>query len=247
MEAKKRWFEEWFDSPYYHLLYNSRDEKEAASFIDKLLHYLHPPAGAVMLDVACGKGRHAKQLADDGYDVTGIDLSPASILAARQMETETLHFFQHDMRLPFWINYYDFAFNFFTSFGYFDTELNNENALHNMMLALKPGGKLVLDYLNSSYTREHLVPCEQRQIGSVHFDIERVYQDRRFLKQIRITDAAKNVQQTFTESVRAYTLEDFKGMFARHRLQMEEVFGDYLFNRYDERMSPRLILIAKKS
>ncbi len=60
MEVPKQWFKDWFNSPYYHLLYSNRDEREAAAFIDKLVDYLRPAPGALMLDVACGRGRHAK-------------------------------------------------------------------------------------------------------------------------------------------------------------------------------------------
>src|SRR5688572_24580227 len=112
---ERNWFKEWFNSPYYHLLYNHRDDKEAITFINQLIKYLAPPVGSRMLDVACGKGRHSKALAEMGFDVTGIDLSFESINEALEFADENLHFFQHDMRLPFWINYFDYAFNFFTS------------------------------------------------------------------------------------------------------------------------------------
>ena len=117
----KAWYKDWFNSHYYHLLYQHRDEEEALLFINRLIQYLQPPKGSTMVDVACGKGRHSKALADMGFDVTGIDLSAASIEEAKQDEDEHLHFYQHDMRLPFWINYYHYAFNFFTSFGYFSS------------------------------------------------------------------------------------------------------------------------------
>ena len=78
------WFHDWFNSPYYHLLYRHRDEQEAAAFIERLIGHLQPPPGSRMLDVACGKGRHAVQLARHGFEVTGIDLSEESIAFAQQ-------------------------------------------------------------------------------------------------------------------------------------------------------------------
>jgi ubiquinone/menaquinone biosynthesis C-methylase UbiE len=115
------WYKGWFNSPYYHKLYFDRDEEEAGAFIKKLVEHLNPPPGALMLDVACGKGRHAKMLASLGFRVTGLDISPASIDEALKFQTEYLEFHVHDMRLPFHGNYFDYAFNFFTSFGYFKT------------------------------------------------------------------------------------------------------------------------------
>lgn len=247
MEAEKLWFKDWFNSPYYHLLYDNRDEREAAAFIDKLLAYLQPPPGALMLDVACGKGRHAKYLADKGYNVTGIDLSIESINAAKKLENDHLSFFQHDMRLPFRINYFDVVYNFFTSFGYFDTRRDNDNALRTLKHALKPGGKLVLDYLNSKYVAAHLVKDEVKEKGAVVFDIRREMKGKKFLKQINILDKEKLRRATFTESVNAFTREDFEEMFARQGLVITEIFGDYHFNSYDELRSPRLIIVATKS
>src|SRR5674476_339580 len=79
MTETQPWFKEWFNSPYYHQLYFKRDEAEAAGFLNKLIAYLNPKPGSLMLDIACGKGRHSIQLASKGFDVTGIDLSEDSI------------------------------------------------------------------------------------------------------------------------------------------------------------------------
>lgn len=246
MEAEKYWYKDWFNSPYYHLLYNNRDEREAAAFIDKLLAYLQPPADAAMLDVACGKGRHSKYLADKGYEVTGIDLSIESINAARKLENDHLSFFQHDMRLPFRVNYFDVVFNFFTSFGYFDTQRENDNALRTIRNALKPGGKLVLDYLNSRYVADHLVYDEVKEKENVVFDIQREYKEHKFLKHINILDREKMQRAEFSESVTAFTREDFQEMFDRQGLEITDTFGDYHFNSFDAARSTRLIIVATK-
>ena len=84
---KDVWFKNWFNSPYYHKLYSHRDEAEAEIFINNLVQLLHPPAGAKMLDVACGKGRHSMHLANMHFDVTGIDLSSESIAEAMLNKT----------------------------------------------------------------------------------------------------------------------------------------------------------------
>jgi len=241
-----QWFKNWFNSPYYQLLYENRDEKEAAAFLDKLIDYLQPLPGSLMLDVACGRGRHSKYLSDKGFDVTGIDLSEENIRTARAMENDQLHFFQHDMRLPFWINYFDCAFNFFTSFGYFNSLRENNNALRTIAQSLKPGGKLVLDYLNSAFVEAHLVNSEVKEKGGVVFDIHRSMAEGRFIKEINILDKDKMFRETFTERVNAFRKEDFQSMFLRQGLTILDIFGDYHFNVYDEKSSPRLILVAQK-
>src|SRR5215471_16353092 len=102
------WFKIWFDSPYYHKLYTHRSEEEARDFIDELIPVLHPESNARMLDVGCGAGRHCKQLAAKGFDVTGIDLALSSIRQAKKYETASLRFFQHDMRQPLVKNRFDY-------------------------------------------------------------------------------------------------------------------------------------------
>ncbi len=199
-----------------------------------------------MLDVACGRGRHAKFLADKGFNVTGIDLSEESIAAARKLENDHLSFFQHDMRLPFRINYFDLVFNFFTSFGYFETRHENDNALRTLANSLKPGGKLVLDYLNSVYAAAHLVENEVKELDHVVFDIHREMEGGKFLKKIHILDKKQLLRASFAESVSAFRRKDFEEMFALQGLQITDVFGDYHFNIFDEEHSPRLILIAQK-
>ena len=244
---QKSWFKEWFNSHYYHLLYQHRDDQEALNFIQKLISHLQPKQGSAMLDVACGKGRHSKALADMGYDVTGIDLSEESIAEAKSDESDSLHFYQHDMRLPFWINYYDFAFNFFTSFGYFRTRREHDNAIRTIAQSLKPGGLFVIDFLNV-----HFAECNQEKMTTqtaedVSFHISKWNDDMHFYKQIQITDANnKNPKHLYTEKVAKFSLDDFTEMLAYQQLQVKEVFGDYQLGKYDLHHSPRLIIIAKK-
>jgi SAM-dependent methyltransferase len=243
---QQTWFKDWFNSPYYHQLYFKRDEKEAAAFIDKLIDYLKPTAGATMLDVACGKGRHSIQLAGKGYDVTGIDLSEESIEEALQHESDNLHFYRHDMRLPFRINYFDYAFNFFTSFGYFKTRREHDNAVRTIAQSIKGYGYFVMDYLNVHYAEDHLVHQSEKEIDGVNFILTKWYDETHFYKKIIVEDEAHGEPLIFTEKVAKFSLGDFTEMFAYQGLQIQEVFGDYTFSNYDIKTSPRLIMIAQK-
>lgn len=244
--ADKPWFKDWFNSPYYHLLYQHRDDSEAMAFISRIISVLHPPKGATMLDVACGKGRHSKALADMGYDVTGIDLSSESIAEAKKYESDNLHFFEHDMRLPFRINYFDHAFNLFTSFGYFRTDREHNNAIRTIANSLKNGGTFVIDYLNVHYTEDRLKKVEVKMIGDVAFHISRWHDEKHIYKQIQVEDKGQPLHHLYTEKVAKFSLGDFTEMLAYHNMQIQEVFGDYELGRYDIRNSPRMIIMAKK-
>jgi SAM-dependent methyltransferase len=241
------WYKDWFNSPYYHLLYNNRDEDEAQAFLERLIAHLQPAKAATMLDVACGKGRHSKALADMGFDVTGIDLSQSSIAAAKLDETESLHFYEHDMRLPFWINYFDFAFNFFTSFGYFKTEREHNNALRTIAQSLRKDGLFVIDYLNVHYTEDRMQKSFTKTFDDITFHVSKWHDDDHFFKQIQVTDATNVLPKHLsTEKVAKFNLGDFTDMLAYQKMQVQDVFGDYQLGSYDIKKSPRMIIIAKK-
>ncbi len=244
--AAQPWFRDWFNSPYYHLLYFDRNEAEAKAFIARLISRLHPAPGAAMLDIACGRGRHAAALADMGFDVTGIDISPAMIAEARTLERPNLQFFVHDMRLPFRVNYFDYAFNFFTSFGYFNTRREHEDALRTIANALKPGGTLVIDYLNTRFVEAHLVPRETREVDGVAFHITRWMDEQFFYKKIEIEDDRLQEPIEHTEKVSKFTLGDFTEMFAYQGIQLQEIFGDYQLGPYQLHDSRRLVMIGRK-
>ncbi len=245
--ADKSWYTDWFNSPYYHRLYFERDEKEAEAFIHQLAKRLQLAEGCRVLDVACGKGRHGRILASSGFDVTGIDLAPSSIAWAKQSENERLHFFIHDMRLPFYSNYFDYAFNFFTSFGYFKTRREHDAAIRTIANSLKPGGALVIDYLNVHFAEEHLVRNEVKEIDGTIYEIHRWDDDTHFYKRITITDPALLKPAEHTEKVAKFSLGDFTDMLGYQGLQVQEIYGDYLFNDYDTRKTPRLIIVARKT
>lgn len=245
--AEKSWYEQWFDSPFYHRLYFERDETEAAAFIHKLLKHLAPPAQSRMLDVACGRGRHSKILASSGYMVTGIDLSPDSIAYAKRFQTKELGFYVHDIRRPFYINYFDYAFNFFTSFGYFKTRREHDDAMRTVVKSLKPHGLFVIDYLNVHYSEDRLVHDEIKKIETTTYKIHRWDDETHFYKKIIVEDPSLVKPLEFTEQVAKFSLGDFNDMLSFQGMQVKEVFGDYSLNAYDVKKTPRLIIIAKKN
>ena len=240
----KKWFHNWFNSPYYHILYKKRDEEEAEHFIDNLCSYLKPPAEARMLDIACGRGRHAIYLNKKEYDVTGIDLSFGSINFAQQLENKKLHFLVHDMRYPFYINYFDFAFNLFTSFGYFDTDREHINALKSFKKSLKKDGILVLDYMNSQKIINHLVERETKEIDNVTFHISRMVENGKIVKTIDFEHKKKSYY--FKEEVKDYKLADFKRLYDEAGLSIKAIFGDYELRDFNIDQSDRLIFICQK-
>jgi SAM-dependent methyltransferase len=241
------WFATWFDSAHYHTLYADRDETEAAGFVDALTRRLRPAGGARALDVGCGAGRHARQLASHGFRVTGIDLAAGSIAQAKRSERPGLRFVRHDMRVPFGPEAFDFVFNFFTSFGYFDGLAEHLTVIGNMTRALKTGGTLVLDYVNVRDAERRLTPNEVKTIDGTMYQLTRWSDADHFYKRIAIDDGRGGAPLDYVERVAKFSLQDFRHMFAVYGLRIDDVYGDYRLGPYDVGASPRLILVAKKT
>jgi len=238
------WFANWFDSPYYHILYKNRDEREAKVFIDKLIDYLQIPEGSKLIDIACGKGRHAKYFEQKGMDVVGVDLSLNSINTAKKDENKNLQFSVHDMRENYQEETFDVVTNLFTSFGYFEDNKDEQKAINAMASNLKEEGLLIIDFMNAKKVIDHLVLNEQKTIDGIQFEITRQVKDGYILKDIRITDGEE--QQQFQEKVKAITLADYSEFITNAGLKIIDIFGNYKLDNFDEEISDRLILICKK-
>lgn len=260
---KREWFASWFDSPYYHILYQNHNEQSAKDFIDNLFKKLtpqypnssglQPMSSYKILDLACGKGRHSRYMASKGYVVTGIDLSENSIQFARQFESDNLSFFQHDMRKPFRVNYFDYIFNIFTSFGYFDNEADNLTALKRVAEGMKPNGTFILDYFNTNWVQHTMVPKYTQTAAGIVFHIKKHIENGHIYKTIEFEAESSNsdnivlTKYKFQEKVRLFTLNDFEQLFEKAGLKIIEKFGDYQLNPFDEQASNRLIIKAVKN
>jgi len=239
-----KWFADWFNSPYYHILYKDRDQREAQHFINNLITYLQIKKESKLIDIACGKGRHATYFNKLGFDVVGLDLSKNSITTAKQNENERLQFFTHDMRKTFKANSFHVVTNLFTSFGYFDNDKDEQEAINAMSDNLKSEGILIIDFMNVKKVIAHLVESEQKQIQDITFNICRKFEDNYIIKDISFTDKERNYN--FQEKVKALTLSDFSDFISNAGLKIIDIFGNYKLENFNATSSERLILICKK-
>ncbi len=242
MKNTAQWFASWFDTPYYHILYKDRDNSEAQLFMDTLTQYLNLPEQAEILDLACGKGRHAIYLNSLGFQVTGADLSENSIAYAKQFENDTLQFQVHDMCKPF-NKQFDAVFNLFTSFGYFENEADNLKTIQAIQADLDETGFGVIDFMNSDFVIDNLVPEETKTVDGIDFHLKRSVKEGYIIKDIQFEDAGEIYQ--FQERVRAFTLKDFEALFEEAGVYLLDIFGDYKLHKFHNTTSERLIMIFK--
>lgn len=243
MSSKKDWFTDWFNTKYYHILYQHRDDYEARAFMNNLVAFLKLTKGSHILDLACGKGRHSIYLNELGYSVTGADLSINSIKHANDFKNKTLEFIVQDMRLPFPLKT-DAVFNLFTSFGYFADDNEDIRVLENIKNSLNSNGIAVIDYLNVEKTILNLVPDENVILDGIDFHITKEVKNDFIIKKIEFT--VEEEYHSYYERVKCLSLERFEKIVENAGLKIKHKFGDYNLKSFDKNTSNRLILILEK-
>ena len=242
------WFETWFDTPYYHILYKDRDFAEAENFITLLINYLNISKDSKIIDLACGKGRHSVFLNKMGYQVLGLDLSHQSIVHNKQFENSGLKFEVHDMRNEIYprISSEKVAavFNLFTSFGYFADENDDKKVFQSISNVLVENGYFVLDFLNAKWVENTLNKEETTTKEGIDFTIRKKIENQHIIKDINFSDQGKDYH--FFEKVKLHTLEEISNYAEEFGFERVQIFGDYHLNEFDVENSPRCINVFKK-
>ena len=235
-------YNNWFDSSYYHILYDNRDYNEAKEFVKTILNHLKLKKNSKILDAACGKGRHSIEIEKFGYKVTGIDLSKNSIREAKKNENKNLNFLIHDISVPM-NEKYDAVFNLFTSFGYHDKK-KDLDVLNAIEINLKNNGIGIIDFFNINRVKNELVKKEIIVKKDIKFNITRKVNKNYVSKNITFED--NQTSYKYNESVNALSLKEFEEYFSKTNLEILEVFGDYNLKEFKTNVSPRLIILFQK-
>ncbi|QQR74690.1 MAG: methyltransferase domain-containing protein [Holophagales bacterium] len=235
------WYRDWFGEEYLEL-YAHRDAGEADRHIDFVASVLAPRRPRRVLDLACGAGRHSTALARRGFAVCGVDLS-LTLLG----KSPDLARVRGDMRrLPFAAGAFDWVLNFFTSFGYFESERENFHVLEEIARVLAPGGGFLIDLMNLDHALANLKERESHEIDGRRVEIERRFDavSQRMLKRIRV-DEPGQAPRSFLESVRAYREDEVVGGLRWAGLDVASVHGSFRGEPFRPE-SERLILIGRR-
>lgn len=241
MHSEVPWFEKAFGRDYL-TVYRKRNPAAAVAEVDASIARLGVVAGDRILDLACGAGRHSHLFAERGFRVIGLDLSPDLIRAAADGPGA---FVRGDMRrLPFRTGF-DAVTMFFTSFGYFGTDPENEAVLRGIARVIRTGGRLLLDYVNRDIVIETLVPESEETVkGARVFSRRRITPDgKRVEKDVRM-ERPDGTRLTYTESVRLYSPEEMRAMVEAAGFTIASVHGgpdDVPF----EPTSARLVIVGR--
>jgi len=236
------WYRNWFGEEYL-ALYPHRDDEDARRAVALIAGQL-PLQGTPVLDLACGPGRHATWLEHHGARVTGLDLSMVLLQRARAGNPPVRDLVRGDMRtLPFATTSFGLVVNLFTSFGYFNNDDEHLAVLQDVARVLRPGGSLVMDFLNADRVRDSLVASETVSLGGRRVDITRsVSPDTRYVEK---TMCLVDEDRSFAERVRLFSADELADLLQEAGLVPTLRFGDYDGAPWGAR-SPRVILFAAR-
>lgn len=236
------WFEQWFGEEY-HVLYPHRDDAEARQAVALIRRVAPWSPGQLVLDLACGAGRHAAELERAGARVIGLDLSPAMLLRAQRRVRAPL--VRGDMRtLPFRPATFGLVVNLFTSFGYFRNDQEHGAVMRQVAEVLAPGGRFVIDFLNADQVRRTLRrESEQIQQGDASARVKRRFSEEGLYVVKEIELRAEN--RSFQERVRLFTPAELEGLLTASGLEVVGRYGDYDGSPLGVD-TPRAILVARR-
>jgi SAM-dependent methyltransferase len=249
-DVDPRWYDGFFEAEWLDYLSLPSDPEVTVRQVDFLLEQLGLASGASVLDVACGRGRHSVELAQRGFRVTGIDLSPRSLELARAAAADAgveVEFRGLDMRELDYDGVFDGAINVFTSFGYFEEDEENDRVLHGIARALRPAGRFLIDTIN---------PIALARVFQDHdwkeFDDGSVMMEHRWQDQLAgrgggmwtfiHPDGSRSVLE---HSVRLYAPWELRILLERCGLTVKRAYGTS--DGTDLGEGTRTILLAQKS
>jgi SAM-dependent methyltransferase len=184
--------------------------RSEADFVQKVLA-VRPPAK--LLDVPCGGGRHCLALAARGYAMTGVDISPIFLDAARKQANEkrlSVRWEEREMSDLPWQGEFDGAFCLGNSFGYL-TDEGNAAFLKAVAGSLKPGARFLI---NTGALLETVMPSLQERawmkIGDSYFLPDRRYDPMSGRLEVEYTFIRGGRIETKPTSTRLYTYREFR-------------------------------------
>ena len=229
VEPDSEWWRSWF-GPGYLALYDDYLAERTPVEIDRLeaLLALRPPLR--ILDLPCGQGRHAIELARRGYDVTGVDLSPFLLKVAEERARADgirLHWLEGDMRQPIAGERFDIVLNLFTSLGYFADEADDRKVVDAAAAMLGPGGRFLLEVINGERLMARFQEREWFTVGQAAV-VERRSLDRTARRMVvERTVTTPNDTEVNLHAIRLYTGRDVSGIMRSTGFGRVDLYGDW--------------------
>ena len=244
------WYAKLFDEDYLRYYTGNLTPEQTSQEVDFITEKLELKPGAQVLDLACGHGRHSLELARRGYLVTGQDLSELFLAKARasaEVAGLDVRWVHADMRqIPF-ENEFEAVINWYTAFGYLESEEQDLKVLEAIHRALRPGGKLLLDTINQAWLMRNFLPRGWLATAEGGFLLEeRSYDLLAGRNTVTATYIGPSGERIVTgHSIRIYTLVELARMLEGTGLELCSTWGGMDSSPYSI-ASRRLIVLAEK-
>jgi SAM-dependent methyltransferase len=226
------------------------DRSDARTALQSILQYVDLEEGSQILDLCCGPGRYATELAKMGFEVVGIDINEDYVALAQKIaeqERVSPEIIVGDMRELAYVDRFDAVINVGTSFGFFETDAENQLVVESLARALKPGGRFLLEMGNRDYLLKNFEAANSRENpdGSVT-QVQRIfdYERSRINTTFRRSSNGELVE-AWAHSWRAYTLAEVASLLSHADLELVDTFGGWQSEPYNVD-APRMVAISKK-
>lgn len=244
---EKEWFREYFDSNYSQLILDSISDEFTSIQITLLETLLQLNPTDKIMDLFCGKGRHAIPLAKKGFQITAIDLVPDYIQFIQKIaEAENLKIkaIVQDARKIEYHQEFDRVYLMFTSFGYF-TNIENAELLQTIHHALKKSGLLLLDIENRDYILKHFIHEKWRE-KEFGYLLERhkffPLTSRQHTKRLLVMNDGSTKE--FFRDLQLYSAHEMIKVAKDASFEIAQIVGDYDMSPFQIN-SPRIIAVFK--
>jgi SAM-dependent methyltransferase len=265
MKNNNFWWQKIFDERYLKIYSFGITEERTNKELKFLLTFIKKKfknRKIKILDLACGYGRHSLPLAENGYEVIGVDYSKYFLSLAKEkakeLKIKNVRFLRKDIRKINFKEEFDLVINMFTSFGYFDNNEDNIKVLKNVYESLKRGGYFILDLENPNFCWKFFLKNPQvTEEGFLYYEFKEPNKELDINTKVILDHVNRFVilQRKWEENGKENLWEGkFKLFYPEEILiylkligfERIKIFGDFDFKKIFNKESSRMIFKAFK-
>lgn len=215
--------------------------------VDFLIGHLNASRGNSLIDVACGQGRYSLAFAVRGLYVTALDASEVLLREARQLASEAgihVNWILGDMRRLPASETYDYGL-LLDSFGFFESDEENENVIRELRRAVVPGGRMVIAVLNGTKILKNFGPVGHEEHDGRVVEIRReLVADRRVLRE-EVVVTGRGERHAGERHQRLYSASEIVDIVARNGFRSRQLYGDMMGGAFSEETSWKMVMICE--
>jgi SAM-dependent methyltransferase len=240
------WTKAYFDTVYLRRWALGPADEVVFRQVDFLIGQLNASRGKSLIDVACGQGRYSVAFAARGLRVTGLDASEVLLREAHKLASEAeinVHWMLGDMRRLPVTDAYHYGL-LLDSFGFFDSDDENEEVIRQLWRAVVPGGQIVIAVVNGAKILSNFEPVGREQREERVVEIRRELEaDRRILRE-DVVVIEKGGRLAGERRQRLYSASEMADIVGRNGFRSRQLYGDMMGGAFSEHTSWKMVMIC---